>query len=118
LTIISTQSAEHYTWGEQCDAWHLVKTDNLSIIQERVPSGCTEARHFHTKTEQFFFILSGTATIELAGELFTLTANQGIHIPVGSVHQLSNQHEVDLTFTVTSTPPSHGDRVEINQVNK
>jgi len=118
LTIISTQSASHYTWAEQCDGWHLVKSDNLSVIQERVPSGCTEVRHFHVKAEQFFFILSGIATMELAGKLFTLTATQGIHVPAGTVHHLSNQKQEDLMFTVTSTPPSHGDRVEAIQVNK
>ena len=113
MTIISNQSAEHYTWGNHCDGWHLVKTDSLSVIQERVPPGCSEVRHFHTKSEQFFFILSGVATMELDGEIFTIDSHQGIHIPAGAKHQLSNKHDNDLVFTVTSTPPSHGDRVEI-----
>jgi len=51
--------------------------------------------------------------MELEGKIFTVTQNEGIHIPAGSKHQLSNQHEIDLVFTVTSMPPSHGDRVEI-----
>lgn len=113
MAIISKQSAEHYIWGDDCDGWHLVKSECLSIIQERVPSGCLETRHFHSRAEQFFFILSGVATMELEGEQFTINPNQGIHIPVGSKHQLSNQHEVDLVFIVTSTPPSHGDRIEV-----
>ncbi len=113
MTVISNQSAEHYTWGNQCDGWHLVKSDSLSVIQERVPAGCAESRHFHVKAEQFFFILSGIATMELEGETFRLSPNEGIHIPAGSRHQLSNQHDLDLVFTVTSTPPSHGDRIEI-----
>lgn len=113
LAVISNQSAEHYHWGNKCDGWHLVKSESLSVIQERVPSGCAEARHFHTKAEQFFFILSGIASMDLEGEVFTINQNEGIHIPAGSKHQLSNQHEIDLVFTVTSTPPSHGDRIDI-----
>lgn len=113
MTIICNKSAEHYTWGEQCDGWHLVKSDKLSVIQELVPPGCSEARHFHNKAEQFFFILSGVATMELEGEIFYVNSNQGIHIPAGLKYQLSNQHESDLVFIVTSTPASHGDRVEI-----
>ena len=51
--------------------------------------------------------------MELEGKIFTVNPHQGIYIPAGSKHKLSNQHESDLVFTVTSTPPSHGDRVEI-----
>jgi len=32
---ISKQCAEHYIWGDQCDGWHLVKNNDLSIIHER-----------------------------------------------------------------------------------
>jgi hypothetical protein len=41
MQTISRQTAEHYTWGgpqrSQCDGWHLVKTRELSIIEELVP---------------------------------------------------------------------------------
>lgn len=113
MPIISNKTAEHYTWGQNCDGWHLVKSSNLSVIQERVPPGCSESRHFHVKAEQFFFILDGVATMELEGDIFTINKNSGIHIPAGAKHQLSNQQTSDLVFTVTSTPPSHGDRVEV-----
>jgi mannose-6-phosphate isomerase-like protein (cupin superfamily) len=85
----------------------------LSVIQERVPTGCSEVRHYHTQAEQFFYILTGVASMELEGKIFTVSSQQGIHIPAGAKHQLSNQHEGDLVFIVTSTPPSHGDRVEL-----
>jgi len=49
---ISKDISEHYTWGNNCDGWHLLKTDNLSIIQERMFSGTNEAFHFHHKTQQ------------------------------------------------------------------
>jgi len=113
LAVISNQSAEHYVWGNKCDGWHLVKSEHLSVIQERVPAGCSELRHFHNKAEQFFFILSGIATMELEGKIFTIKPLHGIHVAAGLKHQLSNQHENDLIFTVTSTPPSHDDRIEI-----
>lgn len=113
--MISKDSAEHYQWGDGCDGWHLVKTENLSVIQERVPSGCAEIRHFHQKAEQFFFVLSGIATIEVDGEVHVLKPQQGIHVKAKIPHQLKNEHSEDLVFTVTSTPPSHGDRVECDK---
>ncbi len=111
MPVISTKSAEHYIWGDGCDGWHLVKSPNLSVIQERVPPGCGEARHFHHHAEQFFFVLSGIATMQYKDETFHVEPQQGIYIPAGIAHRLSNQHQQDLIFTVTSTPPSHGDRV-------
>ncbi len=113
MAITNKETAQHYSWGSNCDGWHLVQSKNLSVIQERIPSGCSEERHFHHKAEQFFFILSGIATMEMDGEIFTLAANSGIHIASGAKHQLSNNHAEDLHFIVTSTPPSHGDRSNV-----
>ena len=113
MEIKSKKNSEHYIWGEKCDGWHLVKNEDLSIIQERVPSGCSEVRHYHKKSDQFFFILSGEAEIETDGKKHILKSQQGIFIPAGTIHKLSNNSEEDLEFTVTSTPPSHGDRVII-----
>ena len=110
MKAISRANGEHYEWGDGCDGWHLVKSAALSVILERVPPGGSEVRHFHRSSEQFFFVLSGVATMEADGEVFRLEAHQGIHIPKGVPHQLRNEEECDLNFTVTSTPPSHGDR--------
>lgn len=107
---VSKNNAQHYTWGDVCDGWHLAKTDALSVIQERVPHGAAEVRHYHNRAEQFFYVLSGQATMEVDGDLLKLTPNQGIHIPAGTPHQLSNRDIEDLQFIVVSTPPSHGDR--------
>ncbi len=112
--MISSETAEHYTWGNACDGWHLVRSPNLSVIQERVPPGCGEVRHFHNYAEQFFFVLSGIATIDVDDTTHLLHPQQGIHVPAGTPHQLRNVHGEDLLFTVTSTPPSHGDRVVID----
>ena len=113
MSLISTENAEHYVWGDDCDGWHLVKSHTLSIIQERVPSGCSEVRHLHKHAEQFFYILSGVATLEVDGVVNILSKNQGIHVPPDVVHQLKNEDNEDLVFIVTSTPPSHGDKIEI-----
>lgn len=112
MKLVSKEGAEHYNWGSVCDGWHLAKSNNLSVIQERVPSGTSEVKHFHKKSEQFFFVLSGIATLEVAGLVYQLSVNQGFHVPSGVVHQLRNDSSSDIEFIVISTPPSHGDRVE------
>lgn len=111
--ITSIQNAAHYQWGENCDGWHLLKSDELSIIQERMPTDTAEVLHYHPNTQQVFYILSGTATFEVNGSTQVVAKNESIHIPKKALHKISNQHKGDLSFIVISQPKSHGDRVDI-----
>lgn len=113
MSIVSTKNKKHYAWGNNCDGWHLVASENLSVIQKRVPQGASEARHLHNKAEQFFYVLSGIATLEVAGVFYEIQPSEGFHVQAGIAHTLSNQHDSDLHFLVMSTPPSHGDRVNV-----
>lgn len=109
--MISLENAEHYSWGPNCDGWHLVKNGELSVIQEKMPPGTSETRHFHSRSRQFFYVLSGTAIIEVSGKRETLNAREGIEISPGVAHQIFNESRADVEFLVISQPPSHGDRI-------
>lgn len=111
LQPCSTDSAEHYCWGDGCDGWHLVNTPALSVIQERMPPGTAEQYHYHERAQQFFYVLSGEATFEVAGQRLTVAAGAGLHVPAGAPHRILNLGANDLHFTVTSQPHAHGDRV-------
>ncbi|MET7035751.1 hypothetical protein [Elizabethkingia miricola] len=54
MSIRDINNTEHYNWGGVCDGWHLLKTDSLSIIQEKMPPNTEETFHYHTKAQQFF----------------------------------------------------------------
>lgn len=108
---IRKETAEHYIWGGQCDGWHLLKNPELSVIQERMPPGTAEVRHFHQRAQQFFYVLAGEAVMEVDGRSVALTAGVGIWIPAGVAHQMKNDSGDDIHFLVISQPPSHGDRV-------
>ena len=111
--VVSKGSVTHYSWGEGCDGWHLLASNALSVIEERVPAGAGEVRHYHRSAEQFFYVLSGEATIELDGCTHRIEPSRGLHVPAKSVHKLENRADTDLRFLVISTPPSHGDRVTV-----
>ena len=110
MATVSTANAAHYVWGRQCDGWHLLDGDDLSVIEERMPPGTTEVRHRHARSRQFFYVLGGTATLELEGIEHHLDAGQGLHVPPGSAHQMRNESASELRFLVVSSPRSHGDR--------
>lgn len=106
----SRANAEHYTWGDGCDGWHLVRTVTLSVIEERMPPGTQEVRHQHARALQFFRVLTGSLTLEAGGTVHTLHAGDGLEVPPGTPHQAFNRSEADVIFLVVSQPPSHGDR--------
>lgn len=112
--MISKDTAEHYTWGDRCDGWHLVRQPSLSVIHERMPPGTAEARHYHAQSRQFFFVLSGMAVLELDGVRETLGPQQGLEVPPDTPHQMFNLSDSATEFLVISQPPSHGDRVKVS----
>ncbi len=110
MSVVSTNNAEHYVWGEGCDGWHLLKDASLSVIQERVPPGKSEQTHRHAAARQFFYILDGRAEMWREGEVFVLTAGQGIEVPPGAAHQFRNPFDDEVSFLVISSPTTRGDR--------
>jgi mannose-6-phosphate isomerase-like protein (cupin superfamily) len=109
--VVSRDNAEHYLWGDDCDGWRLVKDENLSVIEEFMPSGRCEVRHYHKKAQQFFFVLSGGVMMEVEGQKTLVPAGSGIRILPGARHQISNPSSGGVRFLVISQPPSHGDRL-------
>jgi len=108
---IHRDNSEHYVWGGTCDGWHLVRATALSVIEERMPPGAHEVRHRHAHARQFFYVLSGTLTLEVEGTSHRLGARTGLELPPGTAHQAINDSDADVEFLVVSTPPSHGDRI-------
>jgi mannose-6-phosphate isomerase-like protein (cupin superfamily) len=113
--IVSRQTATHYKWGgphgDDCDGWHLVRTPNLSIIEELMPPGTREVRHFHVHSRQFFYVIEGELTLKVEKNTFTLQAGEGLEVLPGQTHQVFNRGANPARILVTSRPPSHGDRV-------
>lgn len=111
-TVVSRENAEHYRWGVDCDGWHLVRDRNLSVIEEFMPPGAAEVRHYHACAQQFFYILNGEVLMEVNGENILIPAGGGIRILPGTRHQIRNPSSTAVRFLVISQPPSHGDRFD------
>jgi mannose-6-phosphate isomerase-like protein (cupin superfamily) len=110
---VFAENAEHYTWGKNCDGWHMVRTSGLSVIQERMPPGSSEVRHSHKHARQFFYVLQGEAVMEVDGMEHRLMARYGLEVAPGTSHRIFNRSADDLHLLVISQPPSHGDRIII-----
>jgi mannose-6-phosphate isomerase-like protein (cupin superfamily) len=113
MKISDRSNSEHYVWGDVCDGWHFLKQSDLSVIQERVPPGKGEVNHFHNAARQFFYVLSGEATLEFKNHSVTFGAGQGVHVEPGLEHRFVNHSPNDVVFLVISSPSTAGDRVNI-----
>jgi mannose-6-phosphate isomerase-like protein (cupin superfamily) len=112
MKVVSKHNpVKHYQWGNTCDGWNLVDENSLSVKQEKMPAGTSETKHYHQYAQQFFYILTGTATFEVATELIEVNAGQGLHIPPTIKHKIINNTLQDLEFLLCSQPSTINDRI-------
>ena len=109
--MISIENAEHYIWGGNCDGWHLLNRDDMSVIEERVPAGSAEVMHYHERARRFFYILGGEGRMSFEDHEIILREGQGLEIPPMVEHQFKNNSQMDVHFLVISVPSTRGDRI-------
>jgi mannose-6-phosphate isomerase-like protein (cupin superfamily) len=102
-----------YTWGSGGTGWHLLRSEGLSVIEERMEAGCSEIAHRHAHARQFFYVLRGVLSMEGGGVLSEVPGGSGIEIAPGDVHRAFNVGPDPVEFLVVSAPPSHGDREDV-----
>jgi len=112
-TPVSRDSAPHYPWGAGCEGWRLVDSSAWTVIEERVPAGAAEVRHFHERARQFFYVLTGVAWLEIEGLTHRLPAGSGLEVAPGQRHQFMNQSDQPVTFLVASVPSTQSDRINL-----
>jgi mannose-6-phosphate isomerase-like protein (cupin superfamily) len=108
--IVDRHTAEHYRWGEVCDGWRLLDDPALSVIEECVPPGAAEVAHRHARARQFFYVLSGRATLEFDDAVVEFAAGQGVEVAPGVAHRFVNRSTAEVRFLVISAPNARGDR--------
>ncbi|MDB6151620.1 MAG: cupin protein [Chthoniobacteraceae bacterium] len=81
---------------------------NQSLAEATVPAGCATQRHFHQAAEEFYFILEGSGSMEIDGEIRQVGPGDAILIPAGAWHTITAVSA--LRFLCCCAPPySHED---------
>jgi uncharacterized cupin superfamily protein len=80
----------------------IVGLQGIGVHIVRVPAGKEAAAyHTHTVENEFYFILSGRAVVEIDGEEQTVGPGDFVGLPAPSpAHQLRNPFEQDLVYLV------------------
>lgn len=111
--MINKKNAPHYKWGNNCDSWSLVDKTHLSIKQELMPPQTREKLHFHSVSEQFFFVLKGQATFYIDNIKSVVDSNNGVSILPNEKHFIANETDKTIEFLVISQPSVGTDRTEL-----
>ncbi len=79
-----------------------------SLAEATLPAGASTQRHYHRLSEEIYFLLSGTGTMELDGEHRPVVPGDAILIPPGARHTITAT--TPLRFLCPCAPPySHED---------
>lgn len=118
MPIKNINNAEHYAWGVACDGWRLLNGTDLAVIQEQIPPGQGEIRHYHARSRQLFYVLDGKLQIEMADEIALLGKGDSLEVPPTVHHRVWNPSEEHVLFLVVSAPSTVGDRVNLERLPK
>lgn len=82
--------------------------EKQSLAEASMKPGQATDRHYHERSEEIYFLLEGTARIEVNGETRDVGPGDAVLIPAGAWHQITA--ETDLRFLCCCAPPyEHSD---------
>lgn len=75
-----------------------------SLAEETLPPGAAVGRHYHTETEEIYYILSGAGRMTVGAEAREVSAGDAVYIPRGSTHTLENTGPEPMTILLVCGP--------------
>ena len=76
---------------------------NQSLAEATLPEGAITDRHYHKRSEEFYYLLAGRGLIEIDGEQRKVGPGDAILIPAGAWHQIRAIEP--LQFLCCCAPP-------------
>ena len=78
--------------------------EQCSLAEEVLPAGKSVQSHYHTATEEVYYILQGEGRMTVGSEVRMVAAGDAVFIPRGSIHTLENTGETPMTILLVCGP--------------
>ncbi|MGI8920260.1 MAG: cupin domain-containing protein [Solirubrobacteraceae bacterium] len=91
--------------------WNAVR--NQSLAEARIQVGLETAEHYHRKTEELYYFLSGSAELRVDDELIEVHAGDCVTIRPGVVHKLWNTGTEELVLLCCCAPAYSDEDTEL-----
>jgi mannose-6-phosphate isomerase-like protein (cupin superfamily) len=89
---------------------------NQSLAEARLAPGASTAAHYHPRTEEIYYILSGQGRMRIGDETSDVGPGDAIAIPPGAEHEITNTGQATLVFLCCCAPAyEHADTVLIDR---
>jgi mannose-6-phosphate isomerase-like protein (cupin superfamily) len=110
VKVVSLERIDPFVTKDGSTIRELHHTDLQSLAEATLePSQATE-RHYHRATEEIYFVIKGSGTMEVDGDTRTIRPGDAVLIPAGAWHQLENDGSSELRILCCCAPPySHED---------
>lgn len=83
---------------------------NQSLAEATIEAGTATTRHHHRVSEELYYLLEGSGTMEVDGATRTVGPGDAILIPPGAWHQVTADAGVRIVLLCCCSPPySHDD---------
>ena len=114
MTINSLDAQKPFTTADGSTIRSILDRTNApvekqSLAEATLPAGGATERHYHKLSEEFYFVLEGTAVMEIDGEEKNVSPGDGILIPAGAWHQITAKSEGLRILCCCAPPYSHDD---------
>ncbi len=87
---------------------------NQSLAEARLPVGGKTLAHYHPKCEEIYYMLEGTAQMQVEDDVRDVGPGDAIAIPPGARHQIINTGDAILKFLCCCAPAyEHEDTVMV-----
>ena len=89
---------------------------NQSLAEATIPIGARTDSHYHPKSEEIYFIVSGTGTMFLADQTRRVVPGDAVAIPPSVIHSIFNDGSEPLKLLCCCAPGyEHDDTVMVSE---
>ncbi len=85
------------------------KTIELGVAT--LKPGQVEVLHKHVKTEEAFYVISGTPTFQVDDEVKQLKEGTALYVPPNTPHRIANHSDKECKIIVVKTPSNPEDKI-------
>ena len=117
MDIVSLHEAPAFTTKDGSEIRELLAhrnsaIRNQSLAEARVPIGGSTLEHYHTRTEEIYYITAGAGRMRIENEMRDVKPGDAIAIPPGSRHKIWNTGNETLRLLCCCAPAyEHSDTI-------
>jgi len=110
MKLESVERVEPFVTKDGSTIRELHHTALQSLAEATLEPDEATTRHYHRASEEIYFVLKGSGSLEVDGETRTVRPGDAVLIPPGAWHTLENTGTSELRILCACSPPySHED---------